>query len=144
MIPAVTRRAMAARGFAAARVLLDWDDIVGPALADATRPERLKRRGEGDADLILRVRPAMALEVEHLAPLIIERINSHFGFQAVTRLRLVQGRVPMRERKRAKVLPELSLVERQALDAAIAPVADEDLRQALAALGARVRAAGRR
>ncbi len=140
LVPAITRTAMLRRGFAASRVLLDWDDIVGPGLADATRPDRLKRRSESETDLILRVRPAMALEVEHLAPLLIERINSHFGFKAVTRIRLAQGSVPMRRRKIPKPEPVLPPVERARLASTVAAVEDPDLRAVLEQLGTRVRA----
>ncbi|TAD87484.1 MAG: DUF721 domain-containing protein [Alphaproteobacteria bacterium] len=135
MVPEVTRTAMRRRGFAAARVLLDWPDIVGPALVDACRPERLKRLDEERAELILRVRPAMALEVQHLAPLMIERINSHFGFRAVTQIRLVQGSVPPRKRTRARPAVTLSEAEQAGLARKVATVTDPDLRAVLERLG---------
>ena len=48
-----------------------------------------------DGVLKLRAAPGAALELQHRAPLIIERINLFFGRAAVTRLALVQGPLPL-------------------------------------------------
>src|SRR3954462_5679278 len=94
-----TRRALATRGFAAARVIADWPEIVGGALAVSSVPARLVRSpgaGPGGADsatLVVRVSPGAALELQHSVPQVIERVNGYFGFRAVDRLRLVQGPV---------------------------------------------------
>lgn len=135
-LPAVTRTALLRRGFAAARVVSDWPEIVGPALADGSLPERLIRDRHGDgATLVIRVRPAAALELQHWTPQVIERINSRFGFRAVTRLKLMQGPVSPRHRPpphRPQALDPA--VERQ-LDAALAPLCDDTVREALRRLG---------
>ena len=45
------------------------------------------------ATLVVRVESAFALELQHLAPLLIERINAHYGWRCVGRLVLKQGPV---------------------------------------------------
>jgi hypothetical protein len=61
------------------------------ARADSTWPEALARGGT----LKLRVARHRALELQHRAPLVIERINLFFGRDAVTRLALIQGPLPL-------------------------------------------------
>ena len=95
--------ALRAQGFAASDVITAWPEIAGERLAAFSRPVRLEwpRRGRPDPDarpepaaLIVRVESAFALELQHLAPLLIERINAHYGWRCVGRLVLKQGPVP--------------------------------------------------
>ena len=83
------------RGFRAINIVEHWPAIVGPQLAGLSCPERIIRHGTGGAVLQLRVEGAMALEVQHLAPLIVERLNRHFGAGSIDRLKIIQGPVPM-------------------------------------------------
>jgi hypothetical protein len=139
-VPRLTKAAFAKRGFATARLAIDWPEIVGPALADNTLPEKLTGadRPEGGV-LTIKVRPAAALEVQHLTPQLIERINQIFGFRAVGRLRLQQGVVPMRPKPKPAP-PPLDPVESQKLAAQLSGVTDEGLNAALASLGRSLRA----
>ena len=67
------------RGFRQIDILAHWSMIVGPQLAALSCPERINRSGrlspDGGAVLTVKVEGAMALEVQHMAPLILERIN---------------------------------------------------------------------
>ena len=118
-----------------ARLKSAWAAIVGPDLAAATWPESLARGGT----LKLRVAPGKALEVQHRAPLVIERVNLFFGREAVTRLALVQGPLPLpaRAAPRAADRP-LEAHEAAALDRQLADINSPELRAALAGLGRRV------
>jgi hypothetical protein len=85
--------------------------------------------------LHIRVSGALALELQHLQPQVIERINGYFGYRAITRIALQQG--PIRARKpaaRPRATPP-SEEDAEALAAQLEGVADDDLRQALDALG---------
>jgi hypothetical protein len=72
------------------RLKADWAAIVGPEWAFLAWPVALGR----DGVLKLRTIPTAAIELQHRAPLLIERINLFFGRSAVTRLVLVQGFSP--------------------------------------------------
>jgi hypothetical protein len=147
--------ALAAQGFAASDVVVAWPEIAGERLAGFSRPVKLEwpRRSRLDpgaraepATLVVRVEGAFALELQHLAPLLIERINAHYGWRCVGRIVLKQGRVPRPEAKPPRV-PELSASERAALAERTAGFDEEPLRHALDRLGAAVvgaRAAGSR
>jgi hypothetical protein len=125
-------------GGIAARLKSEWSAIVGPELAAATWPEAVARGGT----LKLRVAPAKALEVQHRTPLVIERVNLFFGRQAVTRLALVQGPLPLAAPAvRPTAAPPLRPREAAGLDRQLAAIASPELRDALARLGRRVIAA---
>ena len=145
--------ALAAQGFASADIIAAWPDIVGPRLAAACQPVRIEwsRRGLRDRDerpqpatLVMRVEGAFALEVQHVAPLLMERINAYYGWRCVGRIVLKQGPV-----RRAVASPSakpapLGAAERRRIAAALDGVAEDGLRAALDRLGAAVLAnAGR-
>jgi hypothetical protein len=88
-----------------------------------------------DGALKLRTAPAAALEIQHRAPLIIERVNLFLGRPAVTRLVLVQGPLPFPPAPPASSPRPLAAGEAEALDMRLAAVADPQLRSALARLG---------
>jgi hypothetical protein len=117
------------------RLKSEWAAIVGPELAGATWPEALGRGGT----LKLRVASVKALEVQHRAPLVIERINLFFGRDAVTRLSLIQAPLPLPPPSAAQEPARpLGPGEAAALDRQLAAVANPELRDALTRLGRRV------
>jgi len=153
-LPALTRKAFEKYGFSTAALVTDWVRIVGRELAAATAPERLKwPRGVAPADvegnapgqgrrgatLILRVDGGLRLDVQHKARQIIERINAYFGYAAVAELRIVQAPVGA-----AAGSTSLATLPPRAtshpLTTEVAQVADPALRDALARLGAEVKA----
>jgi hypothetical protein len=85
LIPAVTRPAFRKRSPAGAALLADWPQVVGPALAAVTSPLRLAA-----GTLTIACTGPVAMELQHLAPELIARINGHAGRVAVERLRFVQ------------------------------------------------------
>jgi hypothetical protein len=135
-----------ARGFGAASVVTQWPAIVGPVLARSTLPERIAySQGErSEGALHLRVSSAgLALELQHLEPQLIQRINSHFGYRAVARIRLIQGPTPEKNEPKAKPTAPLAPEAKAAVATRVGRVADPDLKAALQALGEAVARAGR-
>lgn len=133
------------QGFAEADVVLRWPEIVGERLARRSAPERLETpRGAAAAVLHVRVAPGAGPELQHLAPLVIERVNTFFGWRAVDRLRLVQAPLPAGRSRRAADAPPPSPEEEAAVDSAVAQAGDARLRLALKRLGLSVARARRR
>jgi hypothetical protein len=126
-VPIVTRRG----GGVLVRLKAEWAAIVGPDWSEVSWPATLGRDG------VLKLRAALgaALELQHRAPLIIERINLFFGRAVVSRLALVQGPLPLASGATRPVIPPLSEGEAKALDQRLSEIADPDLRAALAQLG---------
>ncbi len=151
-VPGVTRAAFSAHGFPSASVLSDWPDIVGAEFADITSPERLvwprgpepspedeggaKSRAQhrrAGATLVLRVDGPRSLEIQHIAPQLLERINIYFGYRAVSHLRIVQG--PVHRETPDKTPPDTPVREAVPLDRAIEA---DGLRAALSRLAANI------
>jgi hypothetical protein len=122
------------------RLKAEWTVVVGAELAAATWPEALGR----DGALKLRVRSSVALDLQHRAPLVIERVNRYFGRDAVARLVLVQGPLPLAAPPAAAAPTPLAPEEASALDLRLGDISDPELRAALARLGRLVLAGGRR
>jgi hypothetical protein len=117
------------------RLKAGWAAIVGPPWDTRAWPQALGR----DGALKLRVAPEAALELQHRAPLLIERINLHFGRPAVARLSLVQGPLPFA----AAASPPPAVKETATPPELPAGIGDPQLRVALARLGRAIAAAGR-
>ena len=120
-----------------ARLRAEWSAIVGGELARVCRPEALTAsRGRSGKILRLRVPGAAALEVQHMAGQIVERVNGYFGHKMIDDIRLVQGAISApaaapRPAPDARKMAEMT-------ERAAASVQDPELRAALARLGARV------
>jgi hypothetical protein len=132
------------QGFASGELVTRWADIVGPEIAAHCEPIRMQwSRNANDAPpdpatLVLRVEGPVAIEIQHMSGIILERVNQFFGWQAVGRLALRQAPLSPRPKPtRAKL--DLEAASRVA--ATLTGVENEELRQALARLGAAVREA---
>jgi len=124
LVPGLVRAAFK-RSPATAQVLADWEAIVGPMLAEATVPRKLAA-----GTLTLACAGPVALELQHFAPMLIERINTHLGRPAVERLRFVQ--VAPRHAPPPRPVPTTA---DPAAERAVAKLPPGPLRDALLALG---------
>ncbi len=116
-LPALTKTAfrntMGGRGFAEAGLITEWAAIVGRDVARMSRPMQLAfPRGERKGGVLtVECGGAAALELQHLKPQILDRINSHFGYAAHRRaahqagLRTHETQIPLRQ-------PRLAAAER--------------------------------
>ena len=107
--------------------------IAGPELATKAVPQRLRSaRSDGGAELTLRVDPADALELQHESPRLMDRLNAHFGYRAIARIKLVQGR--SRHRPAAPPQRPLTAAEERDVAALVQRIGQPVLRQRLDAL----------
>jgi hypothetical protein len=125
--PIITRQG----GGILARLKAEWPAVVGAEWAERAWPAALGR----DGALRLRVATAAALELQHRAPLVLERINLYFGRAVATRLVLVQGPLPLPPRAGRTPPRPLAPAEAASLETRLAPIADPALRDALNRLG---------
>ena len=134
--------AYAKQGFAARELVTRWAEIAGPEIAAYSEPLKMQwpRPVEGQpqepATLVLRVEGPVALEIQHLAPVIVERINCHVGWQAVGAIALQQA--PLMRRRAKPQRPRIDEELAQSI-AAGTGIADERLRAAIGRLGAAVK-----
>jgi hypothetical protein len=85
---------------------------------------------------VLRVEGPAAIEIQHLTHLICERVNRFLGWRAVERITLRQA--PLRRSVRPSA-PAADAAAAAQVAATMPEIADEDLRAALARLGAAVK-----
>ena len=126
------------RGFTTARLQAEWPLIVGSHLAARSQPQRIGRlaKGESGGTLVIRIASGpLAVELQHQAPLIVERINTFFGWRAVAQLRLVHGPLPPPPPPSP---PPAPTADPAVVDAAVTGIEDPSLAEALRALAARV------
>jgi hypothetical protein len=85
--------------------------------------------------LTLLVEGAHAPLIQHLGPMIIERVNRFFGYAAIAKIVFRQGRVPAAAPKRSR--PQPSPVPRE-LGEGLRAVADPELRACLESLAGHI------
>ena len=135
--------AYAKQGFAARELVTRWAEIAGADVASHAEPLKMQwpRPVEGQpqepATLVLRVEGPMALEIQHSAHVILERVNRFFGWSAVGRLALRQAPLSRRDKPKASRAPDPADVAE--LAKTLWSVEDEELRTALARLGASIK-----
>src|SRR6266478_1115431 len=132
--------AYAKQGFAARELVTRWAKIAGADVARHSQPLKMQwpRPVEGQpqepATLVLRVEGPMALEIQHSSDVILARVNRFFGWSAVGRLALRQAPLSRRDKPKTPRAPDAADVAKVA--ETLSSVEDEDLRAALARLGA--------
>ena len=126
-------------GFMQSAIVSRWSEIVGERYAKASSPESIKFPAgkEAGGALTLLVDGAHAPLIQHLTPLIIERVNRFFGYAAINRIVFKQGRPPMPPPVAKR--PQLRPVPKE-LGEGLREIADAELRACLESLGARIAA----
>lgn len=124
-------------GFIQARILLEWEYIVTPQFAQFCTPLKvtfpLKQRNNGR--LLLRATSSMATEISYLEPLILSRINQYFGYQAISKISLLQGPIAKKTISRKPIPKPLPEAVQSRLENHVQSIKDDRLRAALLSLG---------
>ena len=127
-------------GFVQGAVVSRWTEIVGERYARVSTPESIRfpagRKAGGT--LTLAVDGAHAPLIQHLAPMIAERVNLFFGYDAVAKIAFRQGggtrSVPRPPRPRPVPVP-------RELGDGLREIADIELRTMLESLAGKIAAA---
>ena len=138
----INNRAFRRFGFARSEILMHWPEIVGSVLARASLPERLvipKQNEPTDSKagiLHIRVDGSFAPEMQHLEPLVIDRINSYYGFNAVHRLICHHGIIDKKDPIKKYQAPILTDSQKKELEERLKEIKDDTLRESLFKVGA--------
>lgn len=131
-VPELTQPAFKKKSPLLTRLIMDWEDFVGPRLGSQTEPRRLSA-----GTLTLACSGPLAMELQHLAPQIIERINTTCGLRGehgIARLKIVQDRVAFVAPSRKRPSPR---------PVEVPDIQDDALREALEKLGGYIGAKAR-
>jgi len=126
-------------GFVQSAIVSRWAEIVGERYAKASSPESIRFPAGKKAGgvLTLLVEGAHAPLIQHLTPMIVERVNRFFGYAAINRIVFRQGKPPAPSGKPER--PHLVPVPRE-LGEGLREIADPELRACLESLGALIAA----
>ncbi len=124
-------------GFVQSAIVSRWAEIVGERYAKVSSPEsiRFPHGKKSGGSLTLLVDGAHAPLIQHLTPLIVERVNQFFGHAAIDRVNFRQGKPPPSAPRPKR--PELRPVPKE-LGEGLREIADPELRACLESLAARI------
>ncbi len=138
----LTKQAFGQRGFASGTIIAQWSSVVGKDLAALSSPTRIiyPRGKRSRGTLYLRIASgSIAVELQHMEPLLIQRINAYFGYRAVERIQLQQSPLTHYGENNASIYEpdhkQLSPQDEKDLNDALTNVEDDDLHAALERLG---------
>ena len=135
MLPDVGRAAFRRFGFVQSSIVSRWHEIVGDRYGAVSSPESIRfpagKRSDGVLNLI--VEGAHAPMMQHVAPVIIERVNRFFGYPAVARVAFRQGLVQVARARTRAAPPSLRPIPVELGDS-LREVADPELRAILESL----------
>ncbi len=132
------------RGFADAKLLTHWAEIVGQDIAGIARPVEITHgRGFGGTLVVLTTggnAPVLEMQKDRL----VEKVNACYGYRAVSRVHITQtapvgfsdGKVAFQEQPAQPRQPDRAKLDRAMTE--IEEIEDEGLRDALARLARNV------
>lgn len=125
-------------GFVQASVVSRWAEIVGERYAKVSTPESIRfpagKKSDGTLNLV--VEGAHAPLMQHMAPLVMERVNRFFGYEAIAKVAFRQGRVAVAGAAKP-VRPEAAAVPKE-LGEGLRQIADPELRACLESLASKL------
>ena len=129
-IEPITRPVFKTQGLAGTRIISEWSSIVGTKFASHCIPQKLSFSAgkKTDGTLSIAVENGFAPELQHLQPVILDRLATYFGYKAVTRITISHTYIPEQEKlsatKQKSRLPKNNLTITEQIE-------DEELRAAL-------------
>ncbi len=135
MLPDVGRAAFRRFGFVQSSVVSRWREIVGERYAAVSAPESIRfphgKKSQGVLTLV--VEGAHAPMMQHVAPVICERVNRFFGYPAVERVAFRQGIVRVAQVRARPAPPSLRPISIE-MGESLREIADPELKACLEAL----------
>jgi hypothetical protein len=134
LLPDVGGAAFRRFGFVQSSIVSRWREIVGERYAGVSSPESIRfppgRKSEGVLTLV--IEGAHAPMMQHVVPVIVERVNRFFGYPAIARVHFRQGIVQLAKARRTAP-PSLRPIPAE-LGESVRQVADPELRAVLEGL----------
>ncbi|MBF9029521.1 DUF721 domain-containing protein [Rhodobacterales bacterium HKCCE3408] len=145
LIGAELRSPMRKRGFAEAKLLTRWPEIVGSEIAELAVPVTLKHGQQMGGTLVLLTTGSAAPLVQMRAEEIKARVNACYGYRAVSRVSVTQtaasgfaeGQAEFAAKRKETRPAEPDPAAMNEAEAVIGRIGDERLRAALARMARR-------
>lgn len=130
-VKSIAKKVLTTRGFAGLDIIECWDDIIGEDMAKGIRPEKLTFEKDSRTHGTLHVKSAggaFAVLFEHQKNQIIERINTFFGYPAVSKIHISQGKLLFPRAEPIRPIRKPTKEEIRRLEAKVSHIEDEALR----------------
>ncbi|MBP5343740.1 MAG: DUF721 domain-containing protein [Alphaproteobacteria bacterium] len=134
----LTRKVLGSHGFADVELISHWSDILGEELSQGVLPVRLSFPTGSRQNGTLHVRAAagaFALLFEQQKMYICNRINSYFGYPAISQIKIIQGGMNVPKHEEESVDWPLDDAEVQTLLDKVNTIDDIELRQKTLEIG---------
>ncbi len=135
----IAKDVLGKRGFSNVDLIAHWTDVVGQALADGVKPDKITYPKSGRYDGVLHVRVqggAFAVLLEHQKNIILDKVNTFLGYNAISDIKIRQDtlvQVPVQ--KPVDLAKELTPEQEALLQQRIKDIQDESLRRQLYEIG---------
>ena len=137
----LTKKLVGTRGFSNADLLLHWSDIVGEEMAKGVKPDKMTYPKGDREQAVLHVRVSagsFAVVVEHQKNIILEKINTFLGYNAVSDIKIKQEALEMKTDETKQEEINLSKEQSIELSKKLENIKDEQLREKLFNIGKRI------
>ena len=127
-IPKTLKKYLRKGGYNYSNIVDNWTKIVNKNISDSCFPITVKMKKEmKDGDLILNVIHGKEIEIEYAKNEIMEKINSFFGYNCISKitLKIVQHKID----EPIKVLPKIK--DKNSIDSKIRNLKNEQLKKSL-------------
>lgn len=130
-------------GFVETDIISNWSEIVGDKLAQFSFPQKIDfpRNKKNNGCLHLTVPSgAFAVEIQHREKYILDKINTYFGYNAVSSLRIIQNNEMCLDdyrlkKNKLKNLPQLNETEKAEIKSLSDDINNQNLKEILIKLG---------
>ncbi len=122
----------------------NWSKITGSYFAQFSEPSNITRILENESEigekiyknfLNVKVAPAAAIEFQHFKNTILEKINSYFGYKAITDLRIQQNYIPKYNKIIKNKIKKISEQEMKYIANEVNNIGNKNLKKTLVDLG---------
>ena len=124
----------------------NWSEIVGSYFKEYTEPNQITKVPDFENELEetqyknylnVSVAPAAAIEFQHFKDVVIEKINSYFGYKAIADLRIHQNYIPKEHVQKISNLnvKNISKIDLKNIKSKVEDMENNDLKKSLISLG---------
>ncbi|MBO5997855.1 MAG: DUF721 domain-containing protein [Alphaproteobacteria bacterium] len=135
----LAKNVLGKRGFSNVDLIAHWSDIVGEKLAVAVKPDKISfpKNDRMNGTLYVRVQSgAFATVLEHQKNIVLDRINTFFGYDALSNIKIQQdAQIEIKKPSEQTIPKELTEEQKEMLQKKLEGITDETLKNQLYEIG---------
>jgi hypothetical protein len=133
----VVKPVFKARGLMEGKIITHWSQIVGESFSRLALAEKITfpKGKKTEGTLHLSVTSASAFLLQYAQDLILERVNTFFGYKALSKLKMTHDLPVPKESPLPQLPPTLSQEDEEWLEGLVKEIQDPDLKVRLEKLG---------